>query len=60
MRWRALRTYAWPGNLREMRNAIERAVILARGEQIVSADLPAEMRLENSRPPIPKLPSAPR
>jgi NtrC-family two-component system response regulator AlgB len=43
----SLRLYSWPGNLREMRNAIERAVILARGERITSADLPAEMRLEN-------------
>jgi NtrC-family two-component system response regulator AlgB len=43
----ALQHYAWPGNLRELRNAIERAVILSRGEQIVSSDLPAEMRLEN-------------
>ena len=43
----ALRQYPWPGNLREMRNTIERAVILARGERISPADLPAEMRLEN-------------
>lgn len=26
-----LQTYAWPGNIRELRNVIERAVILARG-----------------------------
>jgi NtrC-family two-component system response regulator AlgB len=43
----SLRNYSWPGNLREMRNAIERAVILARSDRIASADLPAEMRLEN-------------
>ena len=43
----SLRNYSWPGNLREMRNTIERAVILARNDQITSADLPAEMRLEN-------------
>jgi two-component system, NtrC family, response regulator AlgB len=43
----ALRHYSWPGNLREMRNTIERAVILARGEQVTADDLPAEMRLEN-------------
>jgi len=36
----ALRGYPWPGNLRELRNAIERAVILAKGEQIERADLP--------------------
>ncbi len=36
--------YPWPGNLRELRNAIERAVILARGNELVAEDLPAELR----------------
>jgi two-component system, NtrC family, response regulator AlgB len=40
----ALRTHAWPGNLRELRNAIERAAILARGDTVEVADLPAEIR----------------
>jgi len=31
--------YPWPGNLREMRNVIERAVILSNGEEIEPADL---------------------
>jgi NtrC-family two-component system response regulator AlgB len=44
----SLRNYSWPGNLREMRNAIERAVILARNDKISSADLPADLRLENT------------
>lgn len=35
-----LRRHPWPGNLREMRNAIERAVILARGKEILPEDLP--------------------
>ena len=34
--------YAWPGNLRELRNVIERAVILAGGNAIEPADLPEE------------------
>jgi two-component system, NtrC family, response regulator AlgB len=42
-----LRAYPWPGNLREMRNAVERAVILAKHDLIGPEDLPAEMRLEN-------------
>lgn len=33
--------HSWPGNLRELRNVVERAVILARGDTIVAADLPA-------------------
>jgi two-component system, NtrC family, response regulator AlgB len=37
----ALRAHAWPGNLRELRNAIERAVILCQGDQIAASDLPA-------------------
>ena len=39
-----LRAYAWPGNLRELRNAIERAVILAKGDKIFPEDFPAELR----------------
>jgi NtrC-family two-component system response regulator AlgB len=34
--------YAWPGNLRELRNVIERAVILATGDLIELDDLPEE------------------
>ncbi|HUR59972.1 MAG TPA: sigma-54 dependent transcriptional regulator [Opitutaceae bacterium] len=34
--------YRWPGNLRELRNVIERATILAGGETIELADLPEE------------------
>lgn len=32
--------YNWPGNLRELRNAIERAVILAQGSKVEVGDLP--------------------
>jgi NtrC-family two-component system response regulator AlgB len=39
-----IRAYAWPGNLRELRNAIERAVILARGQKLSPADFPSELR----------------
>ncbi len=34
-----LRRYLWPGNLRELRNAIERAVVLSTGSQIEAAHL---------------------
>jgi NtrC-family two-component system response regulator AlgB len=40
----AIRAYSWPGNLREMRNAVERAVIMAQGNNINLGDLPAELR----------------
>ncbi|HMD62028.1 MAG TPA: sigma-54 dependent transcriptional regulator [Opitutaceae bacterium] len=38
----AFASYPWPGNLRELRNVIERAVILAPGNTIELADLPEE------------------
>jgi NtrC-family two-component system response regulator AlgB len=40
----AIRAYSWPGNLRELRNAIERAVIMVKGNQINAEDLPVELR----------------
>jgi two-component system, NtrC family, response regulator AlgB len=39
----ALRRYAWPGNLRELRNVVERAVILSSREEIGVADLPEKL-----------------
>src|SRR5204863_7323659 len=37
-----LAAHAWPGNVREVENAVERAVVLARGEAIGPEDLPVE------------------
>jgi DNA-binding NtrC family response regulator len=39
-----LMTYGWPGNVREFRNVMERAVILAKGEWIESFHLPPYLR----------------
>jgi two-component system, NtrC family, response regulator AlgB len=39
-----MRAYGWPGNLRELRNAIERAVVLAKRDQVDLADLPSDLR----------------
>jgi two-component system response regulator AtoC len=35
----ALCAYPWPGNVRELENVIERALILARGPEVTTADL---------------------
>jgi two-component system response regulator AtoC len=35
-----LRTYPFPGNIRELRNLVERAVILCDGESLTEADFP--------------------
>jgi DNA-binding NtrC family response regulator len=35
----ALLAHGWPGNVRELDHAVERAVLLARGEQVQAADL---------------------
>ncbi len=40
----AVERHAWPGNVRELENTIERAVVLARGDTITLADLPAAIR----------------
>ena len=40
----ALAKYEWPGNARELRNALERALILSHGEPIEVAHLPPEIR----------------
>lgn len=39
----ALQQYAWPGNVRQLINAIERAKIMTDGRTIRAADLPAEV-----------------
>jgi DNA-binding NtrC family response regulator len=39
-----LMEYGWPGNIRELRNIIERAILLGGGDEITVDDLPGEMR----------------
>ena len=40
--------YDWPGNIRELENCIERAVVIARGEIIAPADLPPQIQALSS------------
>jgi two-component system response regulator AtoC len=47
---KVLLAYPWPGNIRELRNAIERAMILGTGERIEVQDLPAELQPGRAKP----------
>src|SRR5205085_12236429 len=44
----ALQTYPWPGNLRELRNVIERTTILAEKKEIDVIDLPENLHRPSS------------
>lgn len=41
--YQSLRKYSWPGNVRQLKNVIESAVILCEGQQIRVTDLPEEI-----------------
>jgi transcriptional regulator with GAF, ATPase, and Fis domain len=42
-----LKSYAWPGNIRQLENVIERAVVITEGATITLAELPPEMLQES-------------
>jgi two-component system response regulator HydG len=46
---RLLLAYGWPGNIRELRHAIERAVLLSEGDRILPRDLPEALRHRSHR-----------
>ncbi|HEX8188705.1 MAG TPA: sigma-54 dependent transcriptional regulator [Pyrinomonadaceae bacterium] len=39
----ALKAYSWPGNVRQLRNTLERAVLLANDGRVTTAELPPEI-----------------
>jgi two-component system NtrC family response regulator len=45
---KALKSYTWKGNIRELRNAIERSVILASAPLLDAPDLPLEIQMAQS------------
>jgi DNA-binding NtrC family response regulator len=46
---RALQQYRWPGNVRELQSVMERATLLAEGDEVRVEDLPVEVRTPASK-----------
>ena len=53
---KALEDYSWPGNVRQLRNVIEKMVVLAAGEKLTAEDVPMEIRAPAA--PVPPAPTA--
>lgn len=53
-----LQPYSWPGNIRELRNVIERAIILASGEPVAPVHLPKELVASSNGESVPSAVSA--
>ena len=64
-----LEDYSWPGNVRQLRNTVEKMVVLASGDRLTAEDVPVELSedrafqpstpppLQPSNPPQPSQPS---
>jgi two-component system response regulator HydG len=48
----ALANYAWPGNIRELKNVIRRAVLLTEGDEVLSKSLPLEIYSNYIKTPV--------
>jgi DNA-binding NtrC family response regulator len=47
-----LRTYSWPGNVRQLRNCLERAILLSNEGRITANELPPEVARNNGSVPF--------
>ena len=47
----AMESYGWPGNIRELRAAVEHAVVLGSGDELTLQDLPSALRAAASPAP---------
>ena len=46
----ALTTYSWQGNVRELRNVVERMVVMSRGDRLTLREIPAAIREQANCP----------
>jgi DNA-binding NtrC family response regulator len=51
-----LKSCAWPGNARQLRNVVERALVVSSGPLLTVADLPPELRPSSPGPPVMEVP----
>jgi DNA-binding NtrC family response regulator len=56
----AFKSYAWPGNIRQLENVIERAVVITEGQTLTVSELPSEVfgaaaAIADDSPPEPAL-----
>ncbi|MBE6382694.1 MAG: sigma-54-dependent Fis family transcriptional regulator [Lentisphaerae bacterium] len=56
---RALEAYDWPGNVRQLRNAVERMVVLSQGGRLGIDDVPPDI-VSSASAQAPSAPAAPR
>jgi transcriptional regulator with GAF, ATPase, and Fis domain len=52
--WAALERYDWPGNIRELENVVQRAVIMSRNGLLDLADFVGEPSLDETSVPLPR------
>ncbi|MCM2276645.1 MAG: sigma-54 dependent transcriptional regulator [Oligoflexia bacterium] len=50
---KAIQSYGWPGNIRELKNALERAAILCAADQVTLEDLPDRVLEHSGHAPLP-------
>src|SRR5687767_581231 len=55
-----LTAYEWPGNVRQLRNLVERVIVRSDGGELTERDLPPEFERSGAAPPAPIVPSLSR
>jgi DNA-binding NtrC family response regulator len=56
----AMQAYSWPGNIRQLENVVERAVLLTRGGILTTEDLPGELTGREHQQPSVAAPGGPK